>query len=67
MRVGFFGTQSVGKTTLLNALRSEPAFVDATFFTGLTRKLEQQGYKIKEAGDDDTQLQIHGCIWSELS
>lgn len=57
-RIGFFGTQSVGKTTLLNALRSEPAFADATFFTGLTRRLEQQGYKIKEAGDDDTQLQI---------
>lgn len=58
MRYGFFGTQSVGKTTLLNALRSEPDLKNFEFIDNITRSVEAEGFKIKEAGDDSTQMQI---------
>lgn len=58
MRVGFFGTQSVGKTTLLNALRSEPEFKDFKFIDKITRDAAGAGLQIKELGNDETQMHI---------
>lgn len=58
MKYGFFGTQSVGKTTLLNALRSEPDLQDFKFLTNMTRSVQAAGFKIKESGDDVTQMHI---------
>lgn len=57
-RYGFFGTQSVGKTTLLNALRSEPDLAKFKFADQLTRQVAAEGFKINENGDDNTQMQI---------
>lgn len=57
-RIGIFGTQSVGKTTLLNALRSEPGLKDFTFLTNMTRSVMADGFKINEQGDDRTQMEI---------
>lgn len=58
LRIGFMGTQSVGKTTLLNALKSEKNLGDFKFLDQLTRQVKEEGFKINEAGDDNTQLQI---------
>lgn len=58
IRIGICGAHSVGKTTLLNALRSEDFFKDYVIADGVTRKLKKRGMKINEAGDDDTQRAV---------
>ena len=40
MRIGITGAQSVGKTTLLNALRSEKLFDDYTICDEVTRRVK---------------------------
>jgi len=58
MRIGITGAQSVGKTTLLNALRSEPFFKGYTVCDEVTRELKDMGFDINESGSDVTQTLI---------
>jgi GTPase SAR1 family protein len=43
MRIGFCGTMSVGKTTLVNALKELPEFKDYTFSTERSKYLRDLG------------------------
>lgn len=58
MRIGITGAQSVGKTTLLNALRSEKLFADYAICDEVTRRVKSYGLPINEAGSDNTQKLI---------
>jgi nicotinamide riboside kinase len=58
MRIGISGAQSVGKTTLLNALRSESIFSDFKYCTEVTRRVSSYGLSINENGSDVTQRLI---------
>ena len=58
MRIGISGAQSVGKTTLLNALRSEFLFKDYTVCSEVTRRVKSYGLPINEDGTDITQKLI---------
>lgn len=58
MRIGISGAQSVGKTTLLNALRSESTFKDYSICNEVTRRVKEYGFRINENGDDITQRLI---------
>jgi nicotinamide riboside kinase len=55
MRIGITGSQSVGKTTLLNALRSEKEFQDYVVCDEVTRWVKKIGLPINEQGNDHTQ------------
>ena len=43
MKIGLCGTMSVGKTTLVNALKKEPEFKDYTFRTERSKYLNSMG------------------------
>ena len=43
MKIGLCGTMSVGKTTLVNALKSEPEFKNYTFRTERSKYLNSMG------------------------
>lgn len=58
MRIGISGAQSVGKTTLLNALRSEKCFKDYTIRNEVTRSVKALGININESGSDISQQLI---------
>ena len=58
MRIGIAGAQSVGKTTLLNALRSEPIFKNYQICNEVTRRVKSYGLPINEQGNDITQRLI---------
>lgn len=58
MRIGISGAQSVGKTTLLNALRSEKIFKDYHIANEVTRRVASYGLPINESGTDTTQKLI---------
>ncbi len=58
MRIGIAGAQSVGKTTLLNALRSEKMFRDMKVCNEVTRRVMSYGLPINEQGTDVTQKLI---------
>jgi len=58
MRIGITGAQSVGKTTLLNALRSEKLFKDYVICDEVTRRVMSYGLPINEDGTDMTQRLI---------
>jgi nicotinamide riboside kinase len=58
MKIGLTGTHSVGKTTLLNALRSEPCFKDFAICDEVTRQIRALGFAINENGNDNTQRVI---------
>ena len=58
MRIGITGAQSVGKTTLLNALRSEKLFQDYVICDEVTRRVKSYGLPINEEGTDITQRLI---------
>lgn len=58
MRIGISGAQSVGKTTLLNALRSEKIFKDYHIANEVTRRVQSYGLPINENGTDLTQRLI---------
>ena len=59
MKIGICGAQSTGKTTLLNALRSEDYFKGYHFGVGVTRRVkEEYGLEINEGASDMTQKVI---------
>jgi GTPase SAR1 family protein len=58
MKIGITGAQSVGKTTLLNALRSEKLFKDYVVCDEVTRRVKSYGLPINEEGTDITQRLI---------
>lgn len=58
MKIGISGAQSVGKTTLLNALRSEKCFKDYEIRNEVTRTVRDYGLTINENGSDITQRLI---------
>ena len=58
MKIGITGAQSVGKTTLLNALRSEKLFKDYVICDEVTRRVKSYGLPINEEGTDITQRLI---------
>lgn len=55
MRIGIAGAQSVGKTTLLNALRSEKFFKAYDVCDEVTRRVKSYGISINEEGTNVTQ------------
>lgn len=58
MRIGIAGAQCTGKTTLLNALRSEELFRDYAICNEVTRRVASYGLPINEDGNDITQEMI---------
>lgn len=58
MRIGITGAQSVGKTTLLNALRSEKFFKEYVICDEVTRRVRAYGIPINESGNSITQRLI---------
>lgn len=58
MRIGICGAQSTGKTTLLNALRSEDLLKDYIICNEVTRKVKSYGLPINEQGNNVTQKLI---------
>jgi nicotinamide riboside kinase len=58
MKIAISGAQSTGKSTLLESLKTDPAFTKFMFIESPTRKIEQQGLNINELGDDKTQRLI---------
>lgn len=58
IRIGIAGAQSVGKTTLLNALRSERFFRSFTICDEVTRRVKSYGFSINEEGNNLTQRLI---------
>lgn len=58
VRIGISGAQSVGKTTLLNALRSEKCFWGYNIRNEVTRTVKSYGIDINENGSDISQMLI---------
>ena len=59
MKVSFTGAQSTGKTTLLEAVKSNEDFrFKYEFIDEITRRMQKKGLKINEAGGNTTQLLI---------
>lgn len=58
MRIGISGSHSVGKTTLLNVLRSLPEFKGYKVCDEVTRQVMALGVSINENGNDNTQRLI---------
>jgi nicotinamide riboside kinase len=56
LKIALSGVQGTGKTTLLQAIESDPFFVDWTIIPGITRLVKAQGFDINDQGDDNTQL-----------
>lgn len=56
MKILLSGAQCVGKTTLINSLKS--MHPDWVYFDEIVRKLAQKGIKVSEMGDDETQIAI---------
>ena len=56
MLIALSGAQCTGKTTLLNALRSDEKFnSNFVFVDEIVRSIQKRGFKINEAGTDETQ------------
>lgn len=59
MKIAFTGAQSTGKTTLLDAIKSNQDYrYNYEFIDEITRRMVKKGLKINEAGSNTTQLLI---------
>lgn len=58
MLIAITGTQGVGKTTLLNALKKSSLFKNYKFIDEITRDVKREGHPINENGNDETQFAI---------
>lgn len=58
MLIALSGAQCTGKTTLLTALRNSDVGNKFTFVDEIVRTLQKQGFKINEAGNDETQIKV---------
>lgn len=59
MLIALSGAQCTGKTTLLSALRNDSKFENRfTFVDEIVRTLQKRGFKINEAGTDETQMAV---------
>jgi nicotinamide riboside kinase len=58
MKIGIIGSQSVGKSTLMTALKSEKAFNDFHFCDEIARRIRSYNIPINEQGTDITQKLI---------
>lgn len=58
MKIAISGGASQGKSTLVRALQNDIEFKDYSFFTNLTRNLNQKGIPINENGTALTQLYV---------
>ena len=58
MRIGFVGTHSTGKTTLLEKIKESGILNDHEFVTSISRKLKAQGLKINKEADEKSQLAL---------
>ena len=59
MLIALSGAQCTGKTTLLHPLRPDDKFqTQFTFVDEIVRTLQKKGFKINEAGTDETQLVV---------
>jgi nicotinamide riboside kinase len=58
LKIGISGTNSVGKTTLLDALSKLSQFKNYTIQDEVTRKVQKAGLDINEQGNSETQVAI---------
>lgn len=58
MKVAIIGTHSVGKTTLIEALKKEKKFENFLFLPETTIAVRKSGFDVKEKTDNLTQLRI---------
>ena len=59
MLIALSGAQGTGKTTLLTALRNDVEISKKfTFVDEIVRTLQKKGFKINEAGNDETQMAV---------
>lgn len=59
MLIALSGAQCTGKTTLLSALRNDRKFENRFIFVDeIVRTLQKKGFKINEAGTDETQIAV---------
>lgn len=56
MKILLSGAQCVGKTTLVNSLKS--IYKDWVYFDEVVRKLAAKGIKVSELGNDETQIEV---------
>lgn len=57
-KINLCGSSGTGKTTLIEAMKSDPCFEGWTFFTNVVRDLHKQGYEINEKSNSSTQRLI---------
>lgn len=58
MKIAFSGVQCTGKTTLINEMKNLSIFDKFEFCLESIRKLQKDGFKINEDGDDNTQIAV---------
>lgn len=58
MRIGVSGSQSSGKTTLLNAMKAIPAVGSLEYLLEMVRSFHVKGLKVNEDGDLNTQQAV---------
>ena len=66
MKIGFCGTMSVGKTTLVNALKNEPEFKDYKFATERSKYLSSLGIPLNTDSTLKGQLVFAAARAAEL-
>lgn len=60
MKVGFFGAQGTGKSTIFDIIKTEYPFNTLTDMMSISGKLTSDGIKISEGGSQDLQLMMYG-------
>lgn len=61
MKIAISGTQSSGKTTLINKMKESGLFTHFVFVDEIVRSLIKEGYSFNENGDDKSQIKLMEC------